>query len=313
MKKILVILVMILITSPLYISACSPAWPDSGVIVEIDGCDYKKEVNSELTFDVLVKKEEIPVEMLRGSVHHDFLDYMGFDAVEDILYHDYLDLDNEWVSLSAFYDWNHNRPYNSSCGASFDYNDNVRIYETFTKVKVVVFDETGTMLNESTAYNTSIVLERDNRDDTDNQRVMYNKENNLFYLQSYTIDWESFDNACDNIYINMFAVMIALGLLAIYILYSLVIEPIKLKLNEIDKKHRLIGIGLSILTVLILFFGLYNMAMHYLSLVMAVITAGYKIYIIRHFKKRFIPVLVIFNVLMVIIIGFAVFAFSLFT
>ena len=302
MKKLIILLFMILISAPIYVSACEPAIPPAGIIIEIDYCDLRNEVNELVTFDVLVRKSEFPSNYLRSSIHNEYWSDMGFGHLEGTI-DDHLNIDNEWISLGAYFQWEYSIPNNFSCGASFDFNDEFQLYDKFTTFKVVVFDSEGNILNESEEYNTSILLSFNERDE-DNYKIKYNKPDNVFSLEEYNVNWDSFDSACSSFpgtgLINLIGFLFTAPLVIFFIIIEVILQPLVLRSVEYKGKMQLQVLLANIVILALFFIGISMNLILYLALLLFVGFHIYKFKILRSYDRKLSVILSVFDVVILV-------------
>lgn len=225
MKRIVIlgIFLMVFIT-PLKVNACEPAFPDEGIKITIDDINVDLDSDNDLTFDMLVKKQEVPYEYLLDTRNSNY--YSEFGHISGILSNPYLEYDQEWISYAAYVQvkWTDTYVDNYLFGAHI-YNYTFQFEEWFSTIKIVVFDDDGNVLSTSQEFDVFEVTQNNENQDPSRKVIVYNSTDNEFSLMTSTNDWDSINNACSGLY-STGGFMMYMFLLMVAGIIMLVGEPI---------------------------------------------------------------------------------------
>ena len=191
MKKIVVVVILILLFSPSYVSAFSPKPPEGGIQIILEECTNNI-VENDYAFDILVSISEVGTEHIYDDINMDYRQ-SGFSHIfHDTLVDEYINQESDWVSFSAFYTSinfdGSDVLENDRCGAEVDEWNDMELYNHFDEFKVVVLDSNGSILKTSEIYNTSIILGSNGSTEDDTYfAVVYDKVENDFSLEERVV------------------------------------------------------------------------------------------------------------------------------
>jgi hypothetical protein len=174
MKKLFVLLLLILISTPLYVEACSPAPPPSGISIEIEDCDNSIEL---YFFDILFEKDAVDESKYNDTVNEEFYtSSYYFNIYND---HPYLSFDNEWISYRAYNNYNaeHYYVYSNACSTTIEaYEFGPPIEEWLEEFKVIVISRDGEVLLESNPISMDLMPNEERQSD---YYLVYDQEDNI--------------------------------------------------------------------------------------------------------------------------------------
>jgi len=268
------VLFMVLMMSPFYVGACSPARTPGGFYVELEDCTRSNGLETQVFFDILVKKEEIPYRVDRGSISGGYY-WQTIDQVYDDN-KELLSFDNEWVSYSAYYPLSEEYTDFDNCSVTFESDYWETIETQFSEFKVVAFSKDNGLLSITNPISTSIMLFKDV---DEYKKVIYNADENYFYLANASFDWSEFTPGCTGIIYGSLFNVSAILLIATILLLTL-FEAFAISSKGRDSQLAAIvgSLNLSILLMYWLFFTTNSGVIRWFSLITIVGSFGYKFY-----------------------------------
>jgi hypothetical protein len=236
MKAIVMILLFVMLISPVKVNATQPEelYP-LGVIVEIIPCSPNEVLYDDFIVDIVIKKEEL--------FEYNEVPFNWPILPSDLLFSEYADLENEWVSALLYI--RHSEWDNTTCSSiMFGFGETLENLGV-TEFKVVVYEK-GQDPIVSIPFTTDSLA---SYEDPIGYKIIYNPIEKTFIQQGYEAEWSGGYNGG---FVNFELIILIFGAVLISIFGAM--ESLIYLLGRSRSKAIYISLGFNMLVVLL--FGL---------------------------------------------------------